>query len=162
MIINIIYKSDHYIADILYLSDHLLIFSEVNRYSLDDQLHVYYFCGLYPYTICQIREFYVRHHSKALISIIILLLFFSCISILIEVSGIIIRIISFYYGYYMPSQNFFSNDFDPSTKSYSQRIVNFDLSYWNFLFSLQWNFTLLYGVIFLQFGDDEWVANKFY
>jgi hypothetical protein len=103
MIINIIYKSDHYIADILYLLDHLLIFFEVNRYSLDDQLHVYYFCGLYLYTICQIHEFYVRHHSKALISIIILLLFFSCISILIEVSGIIIRIISFYYGYYMPS-----------------------------------------------------------
>ncbi len=98
MIINIIYKSDHCIADIPYQLGHLLAFFAVHRCSWDDRLSACYFGGLCLCIIYPISGFDVRLRCKISSSIIILLLFFRCIFILSGVSGIIIRTISFCCG----------------------------------------------------------------
>ena len=98
MIINIIYKSDHCIADILYRLNHLLIFFGARRCSLDGPLSVCCYGELCLCIICRISGFDVRFSSRVLISIIILLLFVSCAFILSAVRGIISRILSFCCG----------------------------------------------------------------
>ena len=98
MIINIIYKSDHCIADILYQLGHLLVFFAVHRCSWDDPLSVCCYGGLCLCIIYRISGFDVRLRCKIWFSIIVLLLFFRCIFILSGVSGTIIRTISFCFG----------------------------------------------------------------